>query len=115
MNQKFKLKLTENEIMAIIFALSTQREEHFMGSIKQINYRELMDKVSEQTINELEKVHDVNKEKAWEDLKISLRDHEMSMDNAPYHGWSGEFINGYLEAITRVKKDMIKLEGKHHE
>lgn len=37
--------------------------------------------------------------------------YEMSMMDAPYFGISKEFINGYLEAIKKIKEDIAKLEN----
>ncbi|WJJ55366.1 hypothetical protein QB910_000122 [Dabrowskivirus KKP3916] len=42
------------------------------------------------------------------ELKQKLIFHEMALDDAPFHGWSGEFINGYALALKRVKADIEK-------
>jgi hypothetical protein len=47
------LELKENEIEALIFALSNQREETYRGSINEVNYRELMEKISEQLLKQI--------------------------------------------------------------
>lgn len=48
-----------------------------------------------------------------EELKEKIKGHHMAMMDAPYFGWSGEFINGYSEALKRLEKDIEKLENKY--
>lgn len=47
-----------------------------------------------------------------DELLKKITAHEMATMDAPYFGWSREFINGYIEALTRVKKDVEKLRSE---
>ncbi len=46
----------------------------------------------------------------WEKLKQKIISHHYALDDAPYFGWSKEFINGFYEALKRIEKDMKQIE-----
>ena len=53
----------------------------------------------------------VNEENKWKELKNRITIHKFATMDAPYFGWSKEFINGYSEAISRIKEDIKKIEN----
>lgn len=51
----------------------------------------------------------------WQKLKEKLEQHNHAMDDAPYFGWSPEFIRGYTECLKRIERDMMKIEQESKE
>lgn len=50
MENEIELNLTENEILAIVFALSEIREEYFRGCNPSVSYSKLADKITGQIV-----------------------------------------------------------------
>lgn len=49
-------------------------------------------------------------EKILKQIEKQIEIHMYSTMNAPYFGWTGEFINGYNEALKKVKKDIEEIK-----
>jgi hypothetical protein len=53
-----------------------------------------------------------SKEVLIQKLKDKITAYEMAMMDAPYFGIPKEFINGYSEAMRKIKEEILKIENE---